>query len=476
MFFNSMPLTVMKTKNIILILILTMTCLPLVADTSRVDIRKLTARSNSGKLVVSMEFVFDELKLKADQLMAFQPVITSADGQHNVPLTPLLLTGRRAHIYHERAGSDNYPDAIELRRMNGTEQTYAYTDVIAYQPWMKGATLAVMQDLCACGDKLEQATAQTIRVDYEPFDEVQYAFVTPPAETRKLREVSGSALLNYRVNATEIDASYMENTAELDKIRSTINKVKEDPNVNITAVSIHGYASPEGSYENNERLARERMQSLLGYVKGLHRFDGVRFDVASTPEDWEGFRRMVSESSLTHRDEILKLIDSNEDPDRKEHGIRAAYPDDYRILLASVYPLLRHADYTVQYVVRPFTSEEAAEIFRTKPSQLSLEELYLLAQTYPAGSEEYNKVFMTAAYMYPNDEVANINAANVALRSRDDKAAERFLTHAGDTAEAENARGILHLLRGEAEAAAASFARAAQEGLQQADYNLNLLK
>lgn len=471
-----MPLTVMKTKNIILILILTMTCLPLVADTSRVDIRKLTARSNSGKLVVSMEFVLDELKLKADQLMAFQPVITSADGQQSVPLTPLLVTGRRAHIYHERAGSDNYPDAIELRRMNGTEQTYAYTDVIAYQPWMKGATLAVMQDLCACGDKLEQATAQTIRVDYESFDEVQYAFVTPPAETRKLREVSGSALLNYRVNATEIDASYMENTAELDKIRSTINKVKEDPNVNITAVSIHGYASPEGSYENNERLARERMQSLLGYVKGLHRFDGVRFDVASTPEDWKGFRRMVSESSLTHRDEILKLIDSNEDPDRKEHGIRAAYPDDYRILLASVYPLLRHADYTVQYVVRPFTSEEAAEIFRTKPSQLSLEELYLLAQTYPAGSEEYNKVFMTAAYMYPNDEVANINAANVALRSRDDKAAERFLTHAGDTAEAENARGILHLLRGETEAAAASFARAAHEGLQQADYNLNLLK
>ena len=83
---------------------------------------------------------------------------------------------------------------------------------------------------------------------------------------------------------------------------------------------------------------------------------------------------------------------------------------------------------------------------------------------------------MTAAYMYPNDEVANINAANVALRSRDEKAAERFLSHAGDTAEAENARGILHLLGGEAEAAAASFAGAAQEGLQQADYNLNLLK
>lgn len=466
----------MKTKNVFLTFILAMVCLPLAAGTPRVDIRKLTARSNSGKLVVSMEFVLDELDLKADQLMAFQPVITSADGSREMPLTPFLVTGRRAHIYHERAGSDAYPDAVEMRRRNGTAQTYAYTDVAVYQPWMKGASLAVMQDLCACGDKLEQATAQTVRIDYDPFDEVQYAFVTPPAEPRKLREVSGSALLNYRVNATAIDASYMENTAELDKIRGTINKVKEDPNVSITAISIHGYASPEGSYANNERLARERMQSLLDYVKGLHRFEGVRFDVSSTPEDWEGFRRRVSESSLAHRDGILELIDGEGTPDEKEHRIRATYPDDYRTLLTAIYPLLRHADYTVQYVVRPFTPEEAAEIFRTKPNQLSLEELYLLAQTYPAGSEEYNKVFLTAAYMYPGDAIANLNAANVSLRSRDDKAAERFLSRAGDSAEAENARGILCVLRGEIEAAIAHFARAAQGGLQLAADNLNLLK
>ena len=70
----------MKTKNVFLTFILAMVCLPLAAGTPRVDIRKLTARSNSGKLVVSMEFVLDELDLKADQRMAFQPVITSADG------------------------------------------------------------------------------------------------------------------------------------------------------------------------------------------------------------------------------------------------------------------------------------------------------------------------------------------------------------------------------------------------------------
>ena len=85
-------------------------------------------------------------------------------------------------------------------------------------------------------------------------------------------------------------------------------------------------------------------------------------------------------------------------------------------------------------------------------------------------------MFLTAAYMYPGDAIANLNAANVSLRSRDDKAAERFLSRAGDSAEAENARGILCVLRGETEAAMAHFARAAQGGLQLAADNLNLLK
>ena len=205
----------MKTKNVFLTFILAMVCLPLAAGTPRVDIRKLTARSNSGKLVVSMEFVLDELDLKADQLMAFQPVITSADGSREMPLTPFLVTGRRAHIYHERAGSDAYPDAVETRRRNGTAQTYDYTDVAVYKPWMKGATLAVMQDLCACGDKLEQASAQSVRSDYDPCDEVQYAFVTPKVEQPKVREERGSAFLAFRVNRTEIDPQYRKNPEEL---------------------------------------------------------------------------------------------------------------------------------------------------------------------------------------------------------------------------------------------------------------------
>ncbi len=52
-----------------------------------------------------------------------------------------------------------------------------------------------------------------------------------------------------------------------------------------------------------------------------------------------------------------------------------------------------------------------------RPNELSLEEFYLLAQSYPAGSKEFDEVFDIAVRMFPNDPVANLNAANAAMAS-----------------------------------------------------------
>ena len=66
---------------------------------------------------------------------------------------------------------------------------------------------------------------------------------------------------------TAIYETYSNNTVELNKIIETINTIKNDTNVTITHISIHGYASPDGPYRLNEKLARERTQSVKEYVK-----------------------------------------------------------------------------------------------------------------------------------------------------------------------------------------------------------------
>ena len=41
--------------------------------------------------------------------------------------------------------------------------------------------------------------------------------------------------------------------------------------------------------------------------------------------------------------------------------------------------------------------------------------MYLAAQEMEIGSEEYNETFDIAVRMFPDDEVANLNAANIAM-------------------------------------------------------------
>lgn len=86
-------------------------------------------------------------------------------------------------------------------------------------------------------------------------------------------------------------------------------------------------------------------------------------------------------------------------------------------------------------MVRSFTLEESKEVLKTDPRQLSLDEMYRVAQTYEPGSEEFNEVFETAVRVFPNDPVSNLNAANIALVRKDAVAARAYLDKAQACAE-----------------------------------------
>ena len=68
----------------------------------------------------------------------------------------------------------------------------------------------------------------------------------------------------------------------------------------------------------------------------------------------------------------------------------------YRYLLKYIFPSLRVAICKVNYEVRDFSVEEAKEIIKTRPQNLSLNEMFLVANTYPTGSQEFIDVFETA--------------------------------------------------------------------------------
>ncbi len=391
----------------------------------------------------------DSVEIESNRRVIYTPVLVGENPSDTVTFDEVMLTGRRQHILYTR-DSDGF-EGTEVYRLNGRPQIVTYSSWVSYQPWMDYATLYLTDDLCGCGNILDRGRDLLTVIDRRPAEPVftpLTCFITPEVEATKARSESGSAFIDFRVNRTEIRTDYRRNSTELAKITSTIDLVKNDPNVTITGIGIHGYASPEGSYANNRRLAEGRARSLADYVKSLYHFDDNVISVSSTPEDWEGLRRYVADSvDIDNREAILAVItDDTLEPDAREWKLKKRFPAQYAFLLADVYPALRHSDYEVRYTVRPFSVEEAREIFRTKPRQLSLRELYMVAQSYPAGSDEFNEVFDVAARLFPNDPVANLNAAISAVNRRDTVSARRYLDKAGNQPGSEEVEAAIKFL------------------------------
>ena len=235
-----------------------------------------------------------------------------------------------------------------------------------------------------------------------------------------------------------------------------------------------GYASPESPYEHNTELAIGRTAALKKHIGQLYRFADNIIQTDYEPEDWEGLRRYVEQSNIDHREEILAMIDSDLEPDAKETKIKRTYPEEYRFMLQHFYPALRHTDYRIAYVIRSYSDpEEIARVMCEQPQKLSLNEFYLVAGKYEPGTDEFTDVFQTAVRMFPNDEVANLNAASAAIRRDDFETARRYLEKAGDSAEAVYARGALAVREGDCETARRHLNRAKEMGLERAAATLD---
>ena len=359
--------------------------------------------------------------------------------------------------------------ALVVRRRNGKPQSVDYQGSAPLATSISDYDVEIQEDLCGCGDSINGET-YLLKRTRKPL----MAFVRPAAEARKERHIDKTAYIDFPVDRIELHADYRRNPSELDSIVNTITMVKEDRNLTISGIDIHGYASPESPYDHNDYLARERAKTLKDYVRNLVNLDDALFSVSHTAENWDGLVTYIRESNLDNKDAILGIIaDTKLTPDAREWKIKRDYPKDYRFMLDTWYPALRRSDYRINYTVRPFNVDEAKEIIRTKPQQLSLEEMFLVAQTYEPGSAEFNEVMEVAVRMYPSDETANLNAACTRLNAGDVDGAKPYLDKAGDSPQAVNARAAYAYLTGNYDEAARLYRQAADAGVAEAKTNLD---
>lgn len=405
-------------------------------------------RTSDSTLTVGMTVNPRLFHLKRSQLMEVVPVLRSADGEHTLELTPYAVAGKNQYYYHVRSG---YPGSIYL---SGRRTPVRYFENIPWENWMAESSvgLSVLRSEC-CGTPDASEVVPLAELDFNPPvvpvpEDLQW--IAPVATAVKEYALEGKAYVNFPVNRTEIYPNYMNNPAELRKITHSIDTVRDNPDAHIESITLTGYASPEGPYLNNVRLAKGRTEAVREYVSRLYDFPPSVYITASVPEDWAGLRENIEKSNYMLKDQMISFIDSDYPIEKRNDRFRELFPTEYAELLKNVYPWLRHTDYLIKYTIRHYTDvNEIKEVLRTRPQNLSLDEIYLLAAEYPEGSDNYNEVFETAVKLFPHDPLALVNAANIAMSRGDNALAESYLLRAGDSSEAEYARGMMYAQRKE---------------------------
>lgn len=434
---------------------------PLALQAQKVSDAALTHDGHEAR--VSFTLRPAAMRVGANRELTLTPLITN-EGD-TLRLAPVTVIGRRRQIYMDRNGLQPTGTAVISAR---AENPLSYEATTEWQPWMDCASLQLEARETGCHQcetdhsllllaKLCPEPKPVVAPTPEPEPVVetkrewkpQLAYLCPTSKTSKIQTLEGRAYIDFPVNRTEINDTYRRNAAELQRIHETVMAVVRDTDVTFRTLTVKGYASPEGTYANNARLAQGRTEALKRYVATRYAIDPSLILTDYEPEDWQGLiDTLQSLPLLPHRDDILALARQQGDPDRREQRIRQLYPAAYQYIHENIYPALRHSDYAVTYEVRQFvTNDDLLRVYRSNPGRLSLAELFQLANTMQRGSREFNEVFALAVRLYPDDPTANLNAANAALERQDATAAERYLRKAGYSPEAQQARRVLDELR-----------------------------
>lgn len=440
-----------------------------------VSVENFNMNRNGKYLTVTMDIDLSELDVNSNRAVLLTPRL--ANGTDSIDLPSVGIYGRRRYYYYIRNGISTISGKTEKSfKASDKPEQLEYDNHTPYEEWMDGATLKFHRsDWGCCREILAEYEGLLGRHREAFFPEL--VFVQPKAEIMKSRSLSGSAYIDFPVDRTVIYPDYRRNTVELGKIQATIDSVRNDRDVTIMSVWLKGFASPESPYKHNTELAIGRTAALKKHIRQLYHFADSIILTDYEPEDWEGLRRYVEQSNINHRKEILSLIDSDMEPDAKEAKIKRTYPKEYRFMLQHFYPALRHTDYRIDYNIRTFSDvEEIKRIMAEQPQKLSQNEFYLVAGKYEPGTDEFTDVFETAVRMFPNDEVANLNAANAAIRRDDFATARRYLDKAGDSAEAVYARGALAVREKDYDTAHRYLETARDMGLEKAAATLKELE
>ena len=212
-----------------------------------------------------------------------------------------------------------------------------------------------------------------------------------------------TADIYYLINRYNIRPSELK-AEDITALKNYIQAVNTDPNRQFKQTDISSYASPDGTYNFNEKLSGERGVTADKFIrKEFNKVEAASqpdfFNEKTTAEDWDGFKTAVQNSSMQDKDLILRVLSMYSDPDVREKEIKNMSAA-FETLKTDILPKLRRSKMTVMVDSIGRTDDQILAQARSDFKVLGLEEM-LHAATLTNDVSEQLKFYQQTLDAYP---------------------------------------------------------------------------
>ena len=297
---------------------------------------------------------------------------------------------------------------------------------------------------------------------------------------QRISQEKQEANVKFLIGQAQLRKSELQNNSVQEFVRLLQEIAKDQEGRVLDNVEVSAYASPDGGYDLNERLAGKRQDVTAEYVGQQMKKtnNDAPIDTKYTAEDWEGFQELVAASDIQDKDVILRVLSMYQDPEEREQQIKNISAA-FRELTDGILPQLRRARMTINYEVVGRDDEQILAQMKDDASKLSLEEILYGATLYEDNGEGAEVAYKKAIQLYPNDARAYNNMANLAYAKGNYSDARQWLEKAllvdKNQPEANANLGLLALQQGDMLNAETYIAKASQaNGLGEVLGNLHL--
>ncbi len=393
---------------------------PLSADNFTVDPNPLEAVG--GQVPATVNGVFPVKYMKPKAVVTVTPELRYADGK--------VAKGQSATFQGERVMGNNQTISY---KMGGR---YTMKTAFGYVPEMQKSDMYLTFD-ARLGKKKVEVPAVKVATGVLATSELYKEALTQAGGC-----IATDSFQRVRAQKTEASIKFLVNQANLRKSELKSGSVKEfvdmlkkinadREGLNLRNVEVAAYASPEGGFSFNDKLAGKRQTASQAYVDQqlkAAKLGDASVDAHYTAQDWDGFKRLVQASDIQDKDVILRVLEMYKDPAEREQQIRNM-SEGFRELADGILPELRRSRLIINYETVGRSDEQIKEQYKADAAKLSPDEL-LYAATLTDDANEKEAIYKKAAEIYDKDYRAYNNLAVVAFNKGDENTAKQYVQQA----------------------------------------------